>query len=201
MDRLLGVREDPPLTWSELAAESGDEFSVGTVATPAALEAWVRDRREQSGGTARLTAGFCWRWSERPIVTASGRQLASDVRIDGWSHPWNARPGANVPGVPDSYFWAFDEGGIGQIGCIYTAQGFEYDWAGVIFGDDFVRRGDRWVAQRDKSEDSTVKAADDTRFPDLIRNTYKVLLTRGMRGACVFSTDEETQEFFERMAL
>ncbi|MCU1648295.1 MAG: hypothetical protein JWN03_8570 [Nocardia sp.] len=200
VDRLLGISDDPPLNWSRLAAGSGDDFGVGSVATPAALEAWVADRYQQTGGTARMTAGFCWKWSERPIGSGAERRLVSDVRIGDWHRPWNARPGANLPGIPDSYFWAFDDGGMRQVGCIYTAQGFEYDWAGVIFGDDFVRRGDRWVARRERSEDSAVREADEASFPDLIRNTYKVLLTRGMRGACVYSTDDETQIFLEQMA-
>ncbi len=86
------------------------------------------------------------------------------------------------------------------MGCIYTAQGFEYDWSGVIFGDDLVRRDGNWVARRDRSHDRAVKRASELEFPALVRNTYKVLLTRGMKGTGVFSTDAETQEFLERMA-
>lgn len=85
-------------------------------------------------------------------------------------------------------------------GYIYTARGFEYDWSGVIFGDDFVRRGDRWVALRDRSFDGQVKKATELEFPALVRNTYKVLLTRGMKATAVVSTDQETQTFLERMA-
>jgi hypothetical protein len=56
--------------------------------------------------------------------------------------PWNAKDDRGaVPGAPASHFRAGDPRGFGQVGCIYTAQGFEYDWSGVIFGDDFVRRG------------------------------------------------------------
>lgn len=103
-----------------------------------------------------------------------------------------------MPGVPPSHFWASDPRGFGQVGCIYTAQGFEYDWSGVIFGDDFVRRGDAWVARREFSFDPPVKRAGEE-FPALIRNTYKVLLTRGMKATAVCSTDPETHQFLERM--
>ncbi|MGW9307720.1 DNA/RNA helicase domain-containing protein [Saccharomonospora azurea] len=84
---------------------------------------------------------------------------------------------------------------------MYTAQGFEYDWAGVILGPDFVRRNGRWVARREHSRDPAVKKAAELHFAALIRNTYKVLLTRGMRGVGVFSTDPETQEFLEKMTV
>ena len=101
-------------------------------------------------------------------------------------------------GVPASHFWASDPRGFGQVGCIYTAQGFEYDWSGVIFGNDFVRRGNTWLAG-DHSFDGQVKRAGEEEFPALVRNTYKVLLTRGMKATAMYSTDPETQEFLEQM--
>jgi DUF2075 family protein len=69
----------------------------------------------------------------------------------------------------------------------------------VIFGDDFVRRGDSWTARRERSHDRQVKRATEEEFPALVRNTYKVLLTRGMKATAVYSTDPETQRFLERM--
>jgi DUF2075 family protein len=64
----------------------------------------------------------------------------------------------------------------------------------VIFGDDLVWRGDRWVAQPGASHDSAVKRAPLEDFDRAVRNTYKVLLTRGMLGSVLDSTDPETQE-------
>ena len=85
------------------------------------------------------------------------------------------------------------------MGCVYTAQGFEYDYAGVIMGPDLVWRSDEWVAQPGKSYDSQVKRGSAEEFDQAVRNTYKVLLTRGMRGATVYSTDPETQSLLERL--
>jgi DUF2075 family protein len=65
----------------------------------------------------------------------------------------------------------------------------------VILGPDLVWRGDRWVAQPGKSLDTQVKRAPLPEFDRAVRNTYKVLLTRGMLGSVVFSTDPETQRF------
>jgi hypothetical protein len=117
------------------------------------------------------------------LVGVNGTKvLVPDVRIGDWQRPWNAKSGKKVADAPESHYWASDERGFGQVGCVYTAQGFEYDWAGVIFGPDFVRREDRWVARREHSHDPAVKKAEDANFHELIRNTYRVLLTRGMRG-------------------
>jgi DUF2075 family protein len=76
--------------------------------------------------------------------------------------------------------WARTEEGIGQVGSIYSAQGFEFDVVGVIWGEDLVWRNGQWVAHRDKSYDRPVIGgnADSLR---LFRNAYRVLLTRGIR--------------------
>lgn len=197
--RLLGLDPRPPVRWSELTAGTDDTYRVDALSTPAALESWLTAQNPGSGDTARIAAGYCWRWSD-PVVVDGAKTLVDDVVIGDWKRPWNAKPEKPVRGAPASHFWASDERGFGQVGCIYTAQGFEYDWSGVIMGDDLVRRGGRWVARRDRSFDAPVKKATDEEFPALVRNTYKVLLTRGMKATAVHSTDPETQAFLERMA-
>ncbi|MFE5290483.1 DNA/RNA helicase domain-containing protein [Nocardia sp. NPDC056611] len=174
--RLLGLHPLPPIAWSDLIAGSDDDFRVTSAASPSALESWLIARREEQGGTARIAAGYCWRWSD-PVETPAGRRLVDDVQIGEWLRPWNAKEGKRVPDAPISDFWASDDRGFGQVGCVYTAQGFEYDWAGVIFGPDFVRRGDSWEPIQKSSHDQAVKRADPLHFAGLIRNTYKVLLT------------------------
>jgi DUF2075 family protein len=104
-----------------------------------------------------------------------------------------------VGGAPGRPFWSSDPAAFGQVGCVYTAQGFEYDWSGVVMGPDLVWRVDRWVAQPGKSFDTQVKRAPMPEFDRAVRNTYKVLLTRGMLGSVVFSTDPETQGFLCRL--
>jgi hypothetical protein len=199
VQRLLGLDPRPPVRWSELTAGTDDTYRVAALPTPAALESWLTAQNPGSTDTARIAAGYCWRWSD-PVVVDGTKTLVDDVVIGDWKRPWNVKPDKPVPGAPASHFWASDERGFGQVGCIYTAQGFEYDWSGLIMGDDFVRRGDCWVARRDRSFDTPVKKASDEEFPALVRNTYKVLLTRGMKATAVFSTDPETQTFLEEMA-
>jgi DUF2075 family protein len=80
-----------------------------------------------------------------------------------------------------------------QIGCIYSAQGFEFDRVGLIWGPDLVWRSSQWVAQREYSKDKPVKAknADTLR---LLRNAYRVLLTRGIKEMMILCLDPETRE-------
>ncbi|MGW4352260.1 caspase, EACC1-associated type [Nocardia sp. NPDC004582] len=195
--QLLGISNHPPAQWSLLGNHT--DIQVSTAASPWELEAWLRRQRENHGGTARITAGYCWPWSDPVSPQGGTKMLVNDVKIGEWERPWTAKPDKRVPDAPDSYYWASDDRGFGQVGSVYTAQGFEYDWAGVIFGRDYVRRGDNWVAQHEFSHDPAVHRASNARFDELIRNTYKVLLTRGMQGVCIYSADPETQAYLETM--
>jgi uncharacterized protein len=99
--------------------------------------------------------------------------------------------------APQREFWATDEGGQDQVGCVYTCQGLEYDYAGVIVGPDFVRRNGQWVGVPDKSEDSAIrKKITPAEYTPLAANIYYVLASRGTRGCRLYSTDEETQAYF-----
>ena len=92
--------------------------------------------------------------------------------------------------------------GFGQVGCIYTAQGFEYDWNGVILGPDIVWRKDGWMIVRDANKDPGLRsrtAVTEHEFERLVRNVYKVLLTRGMIGTVIYSVDVETREMLRTL--
>jgi DUF2075 family protein len=190
IENTLEIRRTANVLW-----DSAEEFEFLVLDTPGELEEWVRSRASL-GRTARLSAGFCWPWSvPRPDGT-----LVDDVSIDGWSMPWNAKPDAAklAPGTPKSNYWATDPAGIDQVGCIYTAQGFEYDYAGVIFGRDLVYRADTgWVGRPEYSHDSVVKreAKEPEQFARLAKNAYRVLLTRGLRGCAVLFEDAQTRDF------
>ena len=190
VENTLEIRRTPVVMW-----DTANEFDFSVVDSPAELETWVRVR-SRGDRTARLTAGFCWPWSN-PLPDGS---LVNDVVVGGWAMPWNAKPdsGRLQPGIPKSNYWATDRGGIEQVGCIYTAQGFEYDYGGVIFGRDLVYRpGVGWVGQSSHSHDSVVKrdAKTPEAYASLVKNAYRVLLTRGLRGCAVYFEDGPTRDF------
>jgi hypothetical protein len=188
---LLDLDRTPDVMWNP-----GEEFEFDVVDTPEELEALIR-ARDAEGYTARLAAGFCWPWS-RPRDDGT---LENDVKIGSWSMPWNAKPDAGrlAPGIPKSNNWATDAGGVNQVGCVYTAQGFEYEYAGVIFGRDLVWRPRQgWVGQPEFSKDAGVTRklqATGFSFAELAKHTYRVLLTRGLRGCSVYFEDEPTRDF------
>ncbi|MEU9267559.1 DUF2075 domain-containing protein [Streptomyces sp. NPDC048251] len=184
---LLGLDGGTPSQW-----EPDGKLQLLTAETPQEMENFLVARREEDYD-ARMSAGYCWKWTTK--ITPDMATLPTDVVIGEWSRPWNVYGDRSVLGAPPAPLWATDPAGFGQVGCVYTAQGFEYDWSGVIIGPDLVWRTDRWVVDRTASKDpSFTKATPDDDVDRLVRNTYKVLLTRGMVGTILCSTDAETRE-------
>ncbi|SCG69963.1 DUF2075 domain-containing protein [Micromonospora inositola] len=185
---LLGLDGGEPSVWT------GDgRFDLRLAESPEEMEAFLQ-AKQTAGETARMSAGYCWPWSDpRPDDS-----LVPDVQVGGWTRPWNVKSDRSVGDAPGSAFWATDPNGFGQVGCVYTAQGFEYEWSGVIIGPDLVARDGRLVTQRTESKDPAFrsrKQLSDFEADRLIRNTYKVLMTRGMRGTILYSTDPETRAY------
>jgi DUF2075 family protein len=192
VERLLGLAPGGPERWV------GDErFEVRTAPSPSAMEAALAEKLA-THQNARMAAGYCWPWSD-PLKDGS---LVPDVQIGDWSRPWNLKGDRSVGDAPPAALWASDDRGFGQVGCVYTAQGFEYEWNGVLLGPDLVWRDHRWVAVRSANRDPdfrNTKKVSDADFDALVRNVYKVLLTRGLRGVYLHSTDAETQRFLDSL--
>ncbi|MDD9379431.1 DUF2075 domain-containing protein [Streptomyces sp. ZAF1911] len=203
---LLGMHDGAPELW-----RPDGLMHVEVADTPEELEQIIRTEA-QAGASARMVAGYCWPWT-KPL--GKEKRLEADVRIGEWHRPWNAdSAGFCEGGAPPSTIWAVHEGGLGQVGCVYTAQGLEWDWCGVIMGEDMVRRGGEWVFHRGKrrretskiwrvaqpgSFDPEVKASTvgPEEFELLVRQAYHVLMTRGSRATVLYSTDEETRAYLK----
>jgi DUF2075 family protein len=189
VESLLGLQPGGPQPWP------GDEaFTLRLADCPLAMEAELCRENDQ-GNVARMTAGFCWPWS-KPRPDGS---LVDDIVIGSWRRPWNLKADKVVNGIPPAILWATEEAGFGQVGCVYTAQGFEYEYGGVIMGPDLVWRDGHWVADPSATRDPDIRKAGD--FDRLVRNVYKVLLTRGLRGCVIYSVDPETQQMLAGLGI
>ncbi|MER8043737.1 DUF2075 domain-containing protein [Streptomyces sp. NPDC094032] len=206
---LLGVTDEEPGTW-----RPDGLMHIEVADSPEELERIIRTEAH-AGASARMVAGYCWPWTK---PQGKERRLEADVRIGQWHRPWNADSVSFCEGgAPPSKIWSVHENGLDQIGCVYTAQGLEWDWCGVIMGEDMVRRGDRWEFRRGKelktaepgikrvaepgSFDPKVKprSVDDEEFARLVRHAYHVLMTRASRATVLYSTDEETREYLKQL--
>jgi len=189
LNGFLNLDHSEKVTWTK-----DPNFKVLVAGSPEEIESKLR-QFESEGYKSRITAGYCWTWND-PNEDGS---LPNDVKIGNWSKPWNVKGDRGVGGYLSGELWAIDPKGFDQIGCVYTAQGFEYDWNAVIFGPDLVWRSGKWVADRSGSKDPAMRGIAPDHFETLVKNTYKVLLTRGLVGTLIFSVDEETQQYFESL--
>jgi len=187
LDYVFQLGGERDLSWKE-------DYEFRIVESPQHLERLINDKAA-AGESARLVAGFCWPWSN-PDMDGS---LVEDVEIGNWKRPWNRKARGSEPEHRHPYtIWASHDAGLHEVGCIYSAQGFEFDYCGVIVGSDLVwRPGSGWVGQKRESCDTVVKRSTDlTRH---LCNTYRVLMSRGMKGTYVHFLDVPTRQYFDEM--
>ena len=188
LDNVLGIRP----TANDLLDRSDYEFKVFD--TPQALHEAIE--AQNSLNKARVVAGYCWPWLSKKDP------IADDIVIGDYRRQWNLSQ--------DGSLWIIADKSIDQVGCIHTCQGLEVDYIGVIIGPDFIVRDGQVITspdQRDKHDKSIrgykkLSKADPEsakRETDLIiKNTYRTLMTRGMKGCYVYCTDQETAEYFRK---
>lgn len=153
-------------------------------------------KKNEENNKSRLLAGYCWNW----ISDSKDNTDVHDIVIDDFSMSWN---------LGNSKTWAIDEDSINEVGCIHTSQGLEFDYVGVIIGEDMQFDGEHIVtdfnmrAQTDRSMFGIKKMYDENpekalKLADaIIKNTYRTLMTRGMKGCYIYCEDMMLQSYFK----
>ena len=179
------------------------EYEFDIVDTPQELEQKIRSLDEpeaKPARVARLVAGYCWKWTEYPLKNGD---LAKDVQIGEWSMPWETNQGRargeySKLYAPSAELWASHPMGINQVGCIFSAQGFEVDYIGVIMGPDIKYDPVNHRIVTVKGITHSVKGSDEE-VDTCIKNIYRVLLSRGRRGCYLYCCDKELSNYFKRL--
>lgn len=201
-DNYLDWLEDVLYNKSVTHSFSKEEFDFQIFDDPQTLyDAIVSKDARPNGDTltsARLTAGFCWPWSDK---LDSDGNLVKDVRIGDFAIPWETHRNFPVKQIPAGYCqwfqWAFRPEGVKQCGCIYTAQGFEFDYVGVIIGPDLKIDSltGKLVTDKSATKDPMLNRGDADSY---IRNIYRVLMSRGMKGCYVYFCDKDVEAYFKK---
>jgi len=171
------------------------DFDLRVFDAPEALHAAIEAKNERTR-LSRVVAGYCWEWDKDGRADPD----APDITIGEYERSWN---------LDDSKPWAIAEGSIDEVGCIHTCQGLEFDYVGVIVGEDLKYRDGEIIvdheerASTDRSlfgikkmfDEEPQKAAEIAE--ELIKNTYRTLMTRGMKGCYLYCCDDELQEYLE----
>lgn len=164
------------------------EYDFRVFDNPSDMHALI-SLKNGSNNRSRVVAGYCWKWPSKKDPEAWDIQLPEF----GYQRRWNLDT--------DGSLWIVKPGSVEQVGCIHTCQGLELDYVGVIIGPDLVYRDGRITTDAAKraSSDQSVKglkkllAQDADRASELadaiVKNTYRTLMTRGMKGCYVYCTD------------
>jgi DUF2075 family protein len=152
-----------------------------------------------------VVAGYCWEWDK------DGRKDPDhhDIEIDDYKKSWNLRDNSKDPWAIDQEESQDRKGSIDEVGCIHTCQGLEFDYVGVIIGPDLKYRNRQIVvdheerASTDRSlfgikkmfEEEPEKASKIAE--EVIKNTYRTLMSRGMKGCYIYCCDDKLQEYMK----
>lgn len=191
LDDTLNIR---PTANTELDT-LGYDFQV--IDSPLELHRLI-DQRNARNNKARVVAGYCWGWPSKDDPQADDIVI---MQPDGqrYSRQWNL--------TKDGSLWIMAPESVQQVGCIHTCQGLEVDYVGVIIGPDLIYRDDRIQtkpearARSDKSIKGlkTMMKADHQAATEqadrIIKNTYRTLMTRGMKGCYVYCCDPALAEY------
>lgn len=205
LDNVLQIRETANYTLDDA------HYDFRVVDSPEELRRLIEEKDAQDANPSRLVAGYCWEWPK------AGRNDtdAHDIIIDDFEISWN---------LGNSKTYAIDEASVREAGCIHTVQGLEFAYVGVIIGDDMRykegevcvngRRYDTGIIVTDfwkrAKSDQSLKGIKKLNKEDpekaynvadeIIKNTYRTLMTRGMKGCFVYCTDPALGKYLREHA-
>jgi hypothetical protein len=187
LDDVLGLGESD--RGLRLVVPVGFDFEI--VDRPEDLLDWIQASNATKPNSARLLAGWCWKWSD-PLPD----RLVEDIQIGAFRFPWEAKNGKRPPpGIPEARYWALEPAGVGQAGTVYSVQDFEMDHLGVIIGPDLFVRSGTWMADPTKNFSNALRRKPPAVALPYIQRIYRTLLSRPMRSCRVYCTDAETREY------
>lgn len=173
----------------------GIDYDIRICDSPKEMEHIIIEKN-RIRNRARILAGYCWNW---PKDTRNDVNY-HDIKIGDYGISWNLDGGDAFAINPDS---------VHEAGCIHTSQGLEFDYVGVIIGDDMRYENGEIVTDYSKraKTDQSMKgikglAKDDPEkasqlADEIIKNTYRTLMTRGMKGCYVYCTDSELAAYLK----
>lgn len=153
--------------------------------------------KNQTNNRSRVVAGYCWDWSSQHD------HQAYDITIPSFDfkRKWNLKD--------DGTTWIISPTSVKEIGCIHTCQGLELDYVGVIIGNDMRFEKEKVItdiSQRSKNDQSVkgfkslLKHQREQALQEageIIKNTYRTLMTRGMKGCYVYFCDPALAKHFQ----
>ncbi|SEF97658.1 DUF2075 domain-containing protein [Lachnospira multipara] len=188
LDDVLEIRETANHDLKDI------EYDIQIVDDPNEVREIILEKNLNSHNRARMVAGYCWEW----LKDGKADTNVHDIKIGDFEMSWN---------LSDSQPFALSDTSVNEVGCIHTSQGLEFDYVGVIIGDDMRYENGHIVtdftkrATTDQSLKGIKKLYNEnpekalSEADEIIKNTYRTLMTRGMKGCYVYCTDKNLAEY------
>lgn len=169
-------------------------YDIAICDSPQKLETLIKTKNIENN-KSRIVAGYCWNWNKDEINNTDYH----DIRIGDYSISWNL-------GAKQTF--AIDNS-INEAGCVHSVQGLEFDYIGVIIGEDLYYEDDKICTnfQKHASSDPSFKGIKkmykenrtiaNELSDTIIKNTYRVLLTRGIKGCYIYCVNKELNNYFK----
>lgn len=194
LDNALQIRETANIHLTQ------NEYDFKIFATPNDLFEAIKEKNKLNN-KSRVVAGYCWDWKSK----------SNSTEYDIVFPEFNFRKQWNLSS--ENSPWLLGENSVEQIGCIHTCQGLELDYVGVIIGNDL--RCENNIINSDvtkrSSNDKSVQGFKQMLLKDrskalaeadeIIKNTYRTLMTRGMKGCYVYFCDKALEEYFKSLLI
>ncbi|MDK2819356.1 MAG: DUF2075 domain-containing protein, partial [Mycoplasmataceae bacterium] len=164
--------------------------------TPQEMEELLNDKKNKGFHKSRIVSGFAWKWETKKMDIVD-LETNKDIKIPEHNYEiaWNLNDGKML--------WAIkDDKGVSQAGCVHTAQGLEFEYCGVIIGND-LRIDDNGNLYADYDEHFDIEGKkglkdDNEKLTSLIKNIYRILMSRGTLGTYVFIRDPKVRDYFKK---
>jgi len=185
LDNMLGIRETANIDFDL-------DYDVRLFSNPNTMREELR-LKNSINNKSRMLAGYCYNW-----ITKNDRfgENYDIVLENNFKAKWNF-------GTTNT--WAIDEDSFEQVGCIHTSQGLEFDYVGVIVGKDLRYENNKVITdytERAKTDTSLkgIKSNKNYKLADeIIRNTYRTLLSRGQKGCFIYCEDKELLKYMSKL--
>lgn len=182
VNRILQIGDDVDLDLEEL------NYDIKVFDDPNEMRDELRKLNDINHKT-RMIAGYCYDWNVKY------NRDEYDIYLDnGFVAKWN---------LENDKIWAINPKSFEEVGCVHTAQGLEFDYVGVFIGKDvtFDKNKNKIIIDKSKiskdDKSSGIKSAGIGLANQLIKNTYKTLLTRGQKGCYIYAEDANLREYIK----
>jgi uncharacterized protein len=149
-------------------------------------------KRESEYSLCRMIAGYSWPWNSKPQKGVKNDPKTIDIELDGLTFKWNT----------NDKDWINSPTAFEEIGCIHTTQGYDLNYAGVIFGKeiDYDKANNCIIVDRSKYFDTNGKKgiSDDDVLKAYIINIYKTILYRGIKGTFIYACNAGLRNYLKQ---